>query len=178
MPNHSCICLIRPTCLRCCGLMLPGPALRRQKCALGVSQRLFTACRRRRTSGCYPVTALFFFFLRSEASCAPTFCETTKAHVSTGFKLMGCSRWICREVVQSFAPACLPPTLTTTTTTLPQHGDQTVPRGRHKRIPKCYLPREATGRLPDKEPLFSFLFDSHFLGLYRAVLFFLLFEKT
>lgn len=43
MPNHSCIFLIRPTCLRCCGLMLPGPALRRQKCALGVSQRLFTA---------------------------------------------------------------------------------------------------------------------------------------
>lgn len=120
---------------------------------------------------------IIFFFLRSEASCAPTFCETTKAHVSTGFKLMGCSRWICREVVQSFTPACLPPTLTTTTT-LPQHGDQTVPRGRHKRIPKCYLPREATGRLPDKEPLFSFLFDSHFLGLYRAVLFFLLFEKT
>lgn len=127
-----------------------------------------SACRRHRTSGCYPVTPLFIYFLsRSESSCARAFCETTKAHVSTGFKLMGCSRWICREVVQSFAPACLPPTLTTTTTTttfLPQHGDQTALRGRHKRNPKCYLPREATGRLLDKEPLFSFL--SHFLCLY------------
>lgn len=136
-------------------------------------------CRRRRTSGCYPVTVLFFS--PSGASCA-RFTRRQKAHVSTWFKLIGCSRWICKEVVQSFTPACLPPTRHTTAAAssssrlFPQHTVQTVLRGRHKRDPKCYLPSEATGRLLNKEPLFSFRFDSHFLCFDRAVFFFLLFE--
>lgn len=118
----------------------------------------------------------------AERSLLRTFRQTTKAHVSTRFKLIGCSRWICKEVVQSFTPACLPPTLNATTSSssllFTQHRDQTVLRGRHKPNPKCYLPREATGRLLNKEPLFSFRFDSHFLCLRRAVFFFLRFEKT
>lgn len=121
-------------------------------------------CWRRHTSGCYPVTVLFF----SQKPPAHVH-KTTKVHVSTWVKLIGCSRWICKDVVQSSTPACLPPTLHITTTSsllFPQHTDQTVLHGQHKTKSKVLFTQRGNR--------FWFLL----LCFDRAVFFFLLFEKT